>query len=48
MIGYLLLGGTIAAEVFATSMMKASAGFSQLMPSIGCVAGYLLCFYFLG
>lgn len=48
MIGYILLGGAIVCEVFATTMMKVSAGFSLLAPSIACAAGYLLCFFLLG
>lgn len=48
MTGYLLLGGAIICEVFATTMMKLSNGFSVLPPSAACVVGYLLCFFLLG
>lgn len=48
MTGYLLLGGAIICEVFATTMMKLSNGFTVLWPSIGMIVGYLLCFYCLG
>lgn len=46
--GYVLLVGAICCEVFATSMMKAAEGFTILLPSVGCVVGYLLCFWLLG
>ncbi len=46
--GYVLLVGAICCEVFATSMMKAVEGFTVLLPSVGCVVGYLLCFWLLG
>ena len=45
MIGYLLLGGAIVCEVFATTMMKLSNGFTVLPPSAACVLGYCLCFF---
>jgi small multidrug resistance pump len=32
--GYALLAAAIVCEIFATSMLKASAGFSRLIPSI--------------
>ena len=47
MVGYLFLGGAILFEVFATTMMKISNGFTQLWPSIGCAVGYIVCFYLL-
>ena len=37
----------IGTEVVATSALKASDGFSRLMPSIVVVAGYATSFYFL-
>ena len=46
--GYVLLVGAICCEVFATSMMKAVEGFTVLLLSVGCVVGYLLCFWLLG
>lgn len=39
------LGLAIVAEVIATSALKASNGFSQLMPSIVVIAGYGTAFY---
>jgi small multidrug resistance pump len=41
---YLFLVVAIAAEVFATSMLKATDGFSRLWPTVACVGGYLLSF----
>lgn len=46
--GYLLLAGAIVFEVFGTTMMKMSNGFSVILPTIACVIGYILCFFFLG
>ena len=42
---YLILA--IIFETFATTFLKMSNGFSVLMPSIGTVIGYVLCFFFL-
>lgn len=42
---YLLLA--IIFETFATTFLKTSNGFSVLMPSVGTVIGYVLCFFFL-
>lgn len=42
---YLILA--ISFEITATSLMKLSDGFSKLLPSLGTVIGYLLCFTFL-
>lgn len=39
---YLLLAVAIVAEVAGTSLLKATEGFSRLLPTLGCVAGYLL------
>lgn len=44
---YLTLAIAIIAEVIATSALKASAGFSRIVPSILVVAGYAAAFYFL-
>lgn len=44
---WLFLGVAIAAEVVATSSLKASAGFTKLLPSLLVVAGYAIAFYFL-
>ncbi len=45
--GYVLLGIAIALELFATSMLKASAGFTKLVPSIVFIAGMSSSFYIL-
>ncbi|NEW05485.1 multidrug efflux SMR transporter [Paenibacillus sp. SYP-B3998] len=45
---YALLSLTILFELFATTMLKYSDGFSILLPSIGVVVGYLLSFTLLG
>ena len=45
MSGYLYLAIAIAAEVMATSALKASAGFTRLWPSLAVVIGYGVSFY---
>lgn len=45
MIAYAYLFIAIAAEVTATSFMKASDGFTKLVPSIITIIGYLISFY---
>ena len=42
---YLLLAVAIGFEIGATTLLKASEGFSRLWPSIGCACLYVLCFY---
>lgn len=44
---WLYLGIAIAAEVVATSSLKASDGFTKLVPSIIVMTGYAVAFYFL-
>ena len=44
---YLFLAVAIVAEVMATSALKASNGFTRLVPSLGTVLGYMVSFYFL-
>jgi len=39
------LGGAILAEVIATTMLKASDGFTKLTPSLITVAGYAFAFW---
>jgi small multidrug resistance pump len=41
---YLILLGAIAAEVFATSMLRVTDGFSRLWPTVACLGGYVLSF----
>ncbi|MDQ0203512.1 DMT family transporter [Pectinatus haikarae] len=45
MSGYILLGSAIILEIFSTSMMKASVGFTKLIPSIIFVIGMGISFY---
>jgi small multidrug resistance pump len=42
---YLMIA--IVAEVFGTSFLRSSAGFTKPLPSLAVVAGYGLAFYFL-
>ena len=42
---YLFLGAAIVLEIIATTLLKASAGFTKLLPGLGCVIFYALCFY---
>nr|WP_295888362.1 SMR family transporter [uncultured Devosia sp.] len=44
--GLLYLAIAIVGEVIATSFLRASAGFSQLVPTIVVVVGYGITFYF--
>lgn len=44
---WLLLIAAIVAEVIATSLLKVSAGFTKLWPSVGTVLGYVASFYLL-
>ena len=41
---WVYLVGAIVFEVFGTTMMKVSDGFSRLWPSLGMAAGYLAAF----
>lgn len=45
MSAYLLLAISIIAEVFGSSLLKATDGFKKLLPSLGVVFGYGLAFY---
>ena len=44
---WLFLAVAIVSEVTATSALKASHGFTRLLPSVAVVLGYGLAFYFL-
>lgn len=44
---YLLLAASIACEVFGTSMLKASDGFTNPVLTVLFILGYLACFTFL-
>ncbi|MEO3746536.1 multidrug efflux SMR transporter [Plantactinospora sp. B5E13] len=41
---YLFLAVAIGAEVFATSMIKSTDGFSRLWPTVVCLTGYAVSF----
>ncbi|PLR68603.1 DMT family transporter [Bacillus sp. UMB0893] len=43
--GYIALGISIISEVFGTTMLKLSEGFTNLFPSIGVIVGFGLAFY---
>jgi small multidrug resistance pump len=45
--GYVYLGIAIVAEVIGTSTLKASDGFTRLLPSLITVGTYACAFYFL-
>ena len=47
MIAYLYLGIAIVAEVIATTALRASTGFTVLLPSVVSIVGYAVAFYFL-
>jgi len=47
MLNYAYLAISIVAEVIATSALKASEGFTRLVPSAIVAAGYAISFYFL-
>lgn len=47
MIAYLYLAIAIAAEVVATTALRAAQGFTVLIPSAISVVGYVIAFYFL-
>ena len=42
---YILLGSAIILEIIATTLLKASEGFTKLLPAAGCIILYILCFY---
>lgn len=44
---YIFLAIAIGAEVIGTTFMKASEGFTKLLPSLGTAAFYGIAFYFL-
>lgn len=44
--GLIYLGIAIVGEVIATSFLRASAGFTQLVPTLVVVVGYAITFYF--
>ncbi len=44
---WLFLALSVIFEISATTMMKVSAGFTKLLPSVATFVGYILCFTFL-
>jgi multidrug transporter EmrE-like cation transporter len=42
---YLFLAIAIVSELFGTSMLKASEGFTRLFPSVGVIFGFIVAFY---
>ncbi|WP_017614684.1 DMT family transporter [Nocardiopsis salina] len=44
---WIFLAGAIAAEVFATTSLKFSEGFTKLLPSVFVVVGYVTAFFLL-
>ncbi|QLG50574.1 DMT family transporter [Natrinema halophilum] len=44
---YVILGGAILSELFGTTALKLSDGFSRPLPSLGVVVGYGVAFYLL-
>lgn len=44
---YMFLGIAIIAEVIATSSLKSSESFTRLWPTVLCVLGYTVAFFFL-
>ena len=42
--GYVYLAVAIAFEVVATSLLKATEGFTRLWPTVACLAGYAAAF----
>ncbi|WP_410985254.1 DMT family transporter [Bacillus cereus] len=44
---FLFLAIAIVSEVFGTSMLKVSNGFTKILPSIGVVLGFASAFFFL-
>lgn len=44
---YVFLGIAIIAEVIATSSLKSSESFTRLWPTVLCVLGYAVAFFFL-
>lgn len=45
--GYVALSLAVISEIFGTTMLKLSEGFTHLFPSLGVMIGYGLSFYFM-
>jgi multidrug resistance protein EbrB len=46
--GFVMLALAIICEIFGTTMLKLADGFTNLLPSVGVIIGFILAFYFLG
>lgn len=44
---WLFLALAIVSEVFASSMLKLSDGFTKVLPTVGVAVGFIMSFYFL-
>lgn len=44
---WLFLALAIVSEVFASSMLKLSEGFTKMLPTVGVAVGFIVSFYFL-
>jgi small multidrug resistance pump len=42
---WLFLAGAVLSEVFASSMLKLSEGFSKPLPTVGVAVGFIVSFY---
>ena len=47
MIKFIYLGLAIIFEVFGTISLKLSNGYTQIIPTVGMVVSYVICYYFL-
>ncbi|MEK4207663.1 MULTISPECIES: DMT family transporter [Paenibacillus] len=43
--GFWVLGVAIISEVIGTTMLKMSEGFTQILPTIGVIIGFIIAFY---
>ena len=43
--GYVYLAFAILAEIIGTTLLKMTEGFTKLIPSIGCVIAYVICYF---
>ena len=48
MLHYFFLGVAIVCEILATTMLKYSEGLTKIVPSVGCIGSYILCYFFFG
>lgn len=42
---YIFLAIAILFEIIASSLLKATQGFTRVLPSMGCIICYCICFY---